>query len=40
MERTQKNRIRKELLEAKGKSDLASLNNYFQELISAKNIEW
>ena len=40
MERVQKNKIRKELLKAKEKSDLASLDSYFQELISAEKIEW
>lgn len=40
MERTEKNKLRKELLEAKEKSDLVSLDNHFQELISAEEIEW
>ena len=40
MERAQKNKLRKELLEAKENSDLDSLDTHFQELISADTIEW
>lgn len=40
MERSEKNRIRRELLEAKGKSDLTTLDQYIKVLLNKDVIEW